>query len=144
MIIKHGIQSESTEISIELYSVPQYDSFNWKTLTCPITNISSKYDTAVTGPHFKTVLYGGASFQVAVWKFSLVIYDLNREDFNIYILQVANKVGNTSCRVRLEPSSKYLFNNLGAATFKIVFLTFSHCHIKTLEYSLKAAFIHTL
>ncbi|CAC5366941.1 unnamed protein product [Mytilus coruscus] len=104
LIFKHGIQGQSTKISIELYSVPQYDSFHWKTLTGPITNVSSKYDTAVTETHFKTVLYEDVSFEVVVWKFSLVIYDLNQDDFDIYTLQVANKIGNTSCSVRLQPT----------------------------------------
>lgn len=101
-------QAKSTEIFLKLYSVPKYDSFHWKTSRESITNISTKYETNVTYIHFPSILYSNASFEVAVWKFSLIIYDLNQEDFDIYTLQVANKIGNISCSVRLQPTSKCL------------------------------------
>lgn len=114
LVFEDGIQAESTEIFIKLYTVPKYDSFHWKTSTESITNISTKYNTTVTNSNFITMLHDRLAFDVAVWKFSLVIYDLNQEDFDIYTLHVANKIGNMSCSVRLQPSSKYSLNNIGS------------------------------
>lgn len=70
--------------------------------------MSRKYDTRVTGTHIKTVTLDDVSFEVAVWKFSLVIYDLNQDDLGIYTLQVANTLGHTFCSVHLKPTSTYL------------------------------------
>ncbi|XP_071119905.1 limbic system-associated membrane protein-like [Mytilus edulis] len=110
LIFEDYIQAQSTEIFIKLYTVPIYDSFHWKTSTESITNISTKYDTTVTGSDFITMLYDEVAFEIAVWKFSLVIYDLNQEDFDIYTLQVENKIGNISCSVRLQPTSRRYFS----------------------------------
>lgn len=106
-MFEYDIQGQSTIIFIEIHSVPKFHSFHWKILTGNITDMSSKYATTVTGTHFKTLLYDGVSFRVAIWKFSLVIYDLNQDDFDIYTLQVANKIGQRSCSVLLKPASKY-------------------------------------
>ncbi|CAG2201713.1 unnamed protein product [Mytilus edulis] len=124
-ITEHGIQGKSTILSFELYSSPKYTSYQWKTLTYTISNMSRKYDTTVTGTYLKTVLYNDVPFQVAVWRFSLNIYNIDQEDFDIYTIQVINEIGYTSCSVRFKPTNVRDMKNMlyfGILTLSIILL----------------------
>lgn len=94
-----------SEIFIEVYSVPKYNNFQWKTSNFTITNTSTKYDMKVTKTHIETGC-NDTQIQVAGWKFSLIIYDLNEDDIDYFTLQVMNEKGNISCSFRLKHASK--------------------------------------
>lgn len=128
-ITEHGIQGKSTILSLELHSSPKYTSYQWKTLTYTISNMSRKYDTTVTGTYLKTVLYNDVPFQVAVCRFSLNIYNIDQEDFDIYTIQVANEIGYTSCSIRFKPMSEYF---LFCLSYIVIYSSFlkMQCHRK--------------
>ncbi|VDI18452.1 Hypothetical predicted protein [Mytilus galloprovincialis] len=101
----YGVLGLNAEISIEVYCVPKYDAFHWKTSDVNITNSSTKYFIKVAETHLETVR-NYMHIHVARWKFSLIIYDLNQDDFEYYTLQVRNQNGNTFCGFRLKHTSK--------------------------------------
>lgn len=101
----YGILGQNAEISIEVYSVPKYNDFQWKTSAVNITNSSTKYFIKVAKTRIETVR-NYMHIQVARWKFSLKIHDLSRDDSEYYTLQVSNKNGNTFCGFRLKHTSK--------------------------------------